>query len=317
MMHPFRLGDVLRCLFVNAPKGPNLAWSRESVTDATRLRNSTLWKETLVRRRERVSVARWTGLHLEGLASARVRSGLRAWEIDRLYLADGSSRWPTNGRRQNLDPETVVQELIESITEATGPFRAERFFLRVPYENPVGSLARRAGFFPYFEESLWEGSANPSAGGSTAQPLNWQELLPQDRFGVFQLYCSATPQTVRTAAGMTFDQWHDAQERYSCRRRDCVTKVDDRIVGWLGLSHCAKVTGIEVVAHTDNPELWEALVDRTVREGGLQRWLVPDYQKEVPGLLLRRQFHEVARYSMMIKTVAVPVLNPGMAPVEA
>ena len=74
---------------------------------------------------------------------------------------------------------------------------------------------------------------------------------------------------------------------------------------------------MEVIADPDNSEVWEALVDRTVHQGGLQRWLVPDCQKEVPGLLLRRRFQEVGRYSMMIKTVAVPVANSGMIPVEA
>ncbi len=316
-MQSFQLGDVLRCVLLNAPNGPNLACPRQDITDATQLRNSMLWKETLAQRRDRVTVACWAGLHLEGLASARVRSGHRAWEIDRLFLADGSSRRSTNGQGAHRDPEAVAQELIEGIVEATREFRAERFFLRVPCKSPVALLARQAGFFPYFEETLWEGTAGPLVNGKTTQAMDWRELSPQDSFAAFQLYCSATPQPIRAAVGMTFDQWHDAQEDRWRRRRDWVTRSNDRIIGWLGLSHGPKVTGIEASAHPDNPEIWEALVDRMVSEGGLQRWLVPDYQKEVPGLLLRRRFHEVARYSMMIKRVAVAVLSPGMAPVEA
>ena len=317
MMQTFRLVDVLRCLLLNTPSGANLACSRQGLTGASPLRNSSLWKETLARRRDRVTVAQWRGLRLEGLASARVRSGHRVWEIDRLFLAEGSTRWPTNGNREQTVSEEVAQELIERVVRATGKFSAERFFLRVPYESSVVSMARQAGFFPYFEECLWEGSGGPELGKGTTLPLGWRELLPQDSFALFQLFCSAIPQPVRTAMGMTFDQWHDAQENRWCKRRDWVTMANDRIAGWLRLSHDRGVAGIEVMVHPDSPELWEELVDRTVDRGGRQSWLVPDYQKEIPGLLLQRGFKEVARYCMMIKTVAVPVLSPGMVPVEA
>jgi hypothetical protein len=77
------------------------------------------------------------------------------------------------------------------------------------------------------------------------------------------------------------------------------------------------VTGVEVLAYPNNPDLWELLVERAVAQEGLQRWLVPDYQELVTSLLLRRKFHEMARYTMMIKTVAVPVVNRGMAAVGA
>ena len=317
MMQTFRLGDVIRCLLLNAPKGSNLACPRQGLTGAPPLGNFILWKETLAQHRDRVTVARWGGLHLEGLASARVRSGHRAWEIDRLFLPDGSKRWSTNGHRKQAVPEEVAQELIERVVQATGEFGAERFFLRVPYGSSVVSMARQAGFFPCFEETLWEGSGGSPVGSSTTPALDWRELFSQDSFGLFQLFCSATPHTVRAAVGVTFDQWRDAQENNWCRRQDWVTMANDRIIGWLRLSHGRGVEGIEVLAHPDSPELWEALVDRTVAQGGHQWWLVPDYQSEVPGLLLRRRFKEVARYIMMINRVAVPVLTAGMAPVEA
>ena len=87
--------------------------------------------------------------------------------------------------------------------------------------------------------------------------------------------------------------------------------------------------GLNGASTLSNSRLWEeslaqrrhrvneVLVAQTVDQGGRQSWLVPDYQKEIPGLLLKRRFKEVARYCMMIKTVAVPVLSHGMAPVEA
>ena len=97
-----------------------------------------------------------------------------------------------------------------------------------------------------------------------------------------------------------------------------MAKAGGRVIGWLGISRCRLVTGAEVLAHPNNPDLWEALLERALEHEGVQRWLVPDYQEVVAGLLLRRQFQELARYSVMIKkTVATPVLSPGMAAAEA
>ena len=235
------------------PRSPIWLALGEALIGASPLSNSTLWKETLAQRRERVTVARWSGLHLEGLASARARSGHRAWEIDRLFLADSLRRWLINGREIHSVSEEVAQELIEGVVQATGEFGAERFFLRIPYGSPVVSMVQQIGFFPCFEESLWEGSSGPPVGSVTTPSLEWRELLPQDRFAQFQLFCSATPHTVRAAVGVTFDQWHDALENHWCRRQDWVTIGNDRIIGWLGLSQGRGVTGLEVMAHPDNP----------------------------------------------------------------
>ena len=60
-----------------------------------------------------------------------------------------------------------------------------------------------------------------------------------------------------------------------------------------------------------------AWVEWSMRQGGVQRWLVPDYQEMVSNLLLSRQFRAVSRYSVMIKTVAAPVAKPGMVTAEA
>ena len=316
MMSAFRMSDVLRCLLLNTPKGPNLACPKECFTRSNPLRNATLWKETLANRGDRVTLSWWDGLQLGGLVSARVRRGRRAWEIDRLFMTQDHSRSSANGDGQYLVPSTVALDMFERIGEAVGGLGGERLFLRLSTESPIYLLARRAGFFPYFEETLLEGSASGSLGTMLTVPSEWRELLPEDYQGLFQLYCAATPQAVRAAAGMTFDQWRDAQESWG-RRRDWVAKNGGRVVGWLGFSEVHGVTGVEALASPDEAGMWEALVACALTQTGAQRWLVPDYHEEVASQLLRRQYHEVARYSMMIKTVAVPVASQGMATVEA
>ena len=64
------------------------------------------------------------------------------------------------------------------------------------------------------------------------------------------------------------------------------------------------------MAHPDSPELWEGLVEQASRHTGPVRWLVPGYQEPAVGGPARAKFHGAARYLMMIKTVAVPVMRP-------
>ena len=316
MMQDFCPSDVLRCIFLNLPKGPNFACRKEDLTSARPARNSTMWKETLAQRRNRATAAQWDGLRLKGLASARVRSGHRAWEIDRFFLANGPSQFSANGQGQQGDVTKVALELLDRVVQEAGNLRAERLFLRLSSNNPIFLMARQAGFFPNFEETLLEGWGSPPQGVVEFALPDWQPLSPHDEYSLFQLYCAATPQTVRIVAGLTFDQWRNAQEA-KWRQRSWVAKSNDRVVGWLGLSQHGRVTGAELLAHPNSPDLWDGLVEQALAQGGLHRWLVPDYQDVVTNLLLRRNFRAVASYSMMTKTVAVPVLTPGMAAVEA
>ncbi|HIN04751.1 MAG TPA: hypothetical protein EYM65_00730, partial [Dehalococcoidia bacterium] len=172
MMQTLRARDVLRCIIQNVPKGPNLACPSQCLTGDKPVSNPILWKETLAQRRERVTVASWDGPRLAGLASARIRSGQRAWEVDRLFLACDSgdlltgaepfSSAPINresqGQQTNANPNLVALELLEQIARETGQLRAERIFLRVSTKSRIFLLARQVGFFPYYEENLLESS---------------------------------------------------------------------------------------------------------------------------------------------------------------
>ena len=110
MMRTLRTKDVLRCILLNVPKGPNLACPYQSITGDKPASNPILWKETLAQRRERVTVASWDGSRLAGLASARIRSGHRAWEIDRLFLAGDSGNLSTSDESFPNAPLTRIEE---------------------------------------------------------------------------------------------------------------------------------------------------------------------------------------------------------------
>lgn len=314
MMQNFPISEALRCVLLNPPRGPNLACPRIGPSGASLLENAAFLKEALGQRRDRVTLARWEGSQFRSLVSAHARRGYRVWQVDRLYISDDP---PTSEATGSRAIDTAALELLEQVIEAAGARRAERIFLRLPSESPLLTPARQAGFFPYFEELLLQGMGSRLGPDRATSPARLAQRLPQDDYPLFQLFSAATPQAVRSAMGLTFDQWRDAYELHSRGRREWVVSSNGRITGWLGLSRGRQAKEAEVLVHPDSSKLWRDLVELTLARGGRQRWLVPNYQTITADILLGHGFYETARFTVLIKTVAVPVMSLGMAPVEA
>jgi len=309
MITAFRTGDALRCVLVNAPGGANLAAPTESIVRCRPLRNSAFWRQSLARNPNRVTVGDWNGMDLSSLASARVRAGIRAWEVDRLHLKASA---------QALD-------LLEQVVAAAAARGAERVFLRVPQDSQMVDEARRAGFFPYYEEILltgqeWTGLTPGVAKNAdehqTEESGNYttEDKADPDIHGLFQLYCAATPQQVRVGVGMTFDQWRDSQEPPGPGRSEAVLKHEGKIVGWRLRQPFGNTAAGQVLAHPSFPDMMSHLIETSYKT---LHWLVPGFQENTMDLLARNGLQEAGRYTMLIKTVAVPVLNRGLSYVEA
>ena len=314
MMQNFPISEALRCVLLNTPRGPNLACPRNGLSGASLLKNAAFLKEALGQRRDRVTLARWDGSQFRGLVSAHARRGYRVWEVDRFFI---SGEPPKSGANSSWAIDTAALELLEGVIEAVGTRYAERIFLRLPSESSFVLLARRAGFFPSFEELLLQRRESKLGPAGAPAPAGLTERQPQDDYPLFQLFSAATPPAVRSALGLTFDQWRDSYEPHSRGRREWVVCSDGRITGWLGHSRGRQAKEAEVLVHPDSSDLCRGLVELALAHGGRQRWLVPDYQTLAADILLGHGFYETARFTILIKTVAVPVMSLGMAPVEA
>jgi hypothetical protein len=261
-----------------------------------------LWRQSLARSSNRVTVGDWNGMALASLASARVRTGVRAWEVDLLHMKE----------------PTQALELLEQIVTGVGSRGAERVFLRVACDSPIVDVARRVGFFPYYEEihltgSEWLPETDSSDRNDTGRFTSEDRSEP-DQQGLFQLYCAATPQRVREGTGVTIDQWCDSQEPARTHRSETVLKLDGKIVGWGLREPFGKTTAGRMIGHPDHPETTAHLVRLSCQT---QNWLVPDYQEHIVELLDRQGLQESGRYTMLIKTVAVPVRSREFSYVEA
>ena len=283
-------------MLVNAPGDTNMAAPTELIVRCRPLRNSTFWAQSLGQGTSRVTVGDWDGIRLASLASARVRSGIQSWEIDRLHLKDSEQGF----------------ELLEQAVYSAGCRGAERVFLRVPCDSELVDTARKVGFFPYFKEVHLAGAGAPS--NTSFTEFSVAHRTPADLQGLFQLYNAATPQEVRRGIGMTIDQWRDSQEPVQTGRNELVLKLDGKIVGWRICESFSKATAGQTQGHPEYPDATRHLVDISCNT---QNWLVPNYQQNVAGLLKRQGLQEVGRYTMLIKTVSVPVRSREFSYVEA
>ena len=113
---------------------------------------------------------------------------------------------------------------------------------------------------------------------------------------------------------MTFDQWFDSQEQAQPRRNEMVLKREGKIVGWRAIEPFGNIASGHVLAHPNHPDMMSRLIELS---GDTLNWLVPNYQENALDLLVRNGLQEAGRYTMLIKTVTVPVMNRELSYVEA
>ena len=315
MMRTLRISDAARCILMNVSLGPNLVCPKESICSGEAPTSPSLWKDALIRRRNRISLVSWQGSCLSGLGSARNRNGRRVWEVDHLYVPAGTDGAPSDRCREPWD--SAFLDLLEALVREAGTRLGERIVVRLPTNSPVVFQAQRSGFFPCYEESLIEGPAESQGRVETAIPHGLSDRLPSDDHGLFQLFCAATPHKVRDKLDLTFDQWQDAQEPFTENQWEWVLRHNDRIMGWLCIRLFQGVRDCQVMTHPDLPGSLPLMLDWALSQGGAQQWLVPDYQEHVRDRLLRYGLRETSRYTLLVKRIAAPVRMHVMAAVEA
>ena len=316
MNQQFRVSDILRGLAMNTPIGPNFASPDGGRQAQTGL---ALWKRMLWEQKHRLTIVDWNGLHLDGLVSARTATG-RVFQVDHLHLphlqsSNGAGPGISNSK-EGLGSAGPLR-LLESLVKLAGSRGAERLFLRLPSGSPALRLAQQTGFFPHFQEIQWEGEApEPSLDSQRTSSL-FSVRQSEDEHRLFQLFSACTPAPVRTAVGVTLEQWQDWQSLWPRQRQEWTASAEGRIRGWVALSRNNNAVEARLMAQPDWPEMTNRLIMLATESPGPHRWLVPDYQAQVSERLQTMGWRETTRYNMLINRVAVPVESPGMAPVEA
>ena len=248
------------------------------------------------------------GLSLKGLASVTTRYSARAWDVNRLMVAD--------------QDDLSCLKLLEHVGSTAGQLQIGRIFLCLAADSPLLKPAQETGFRPYSSEHLYcqekPGSTAPAVGarsGNGADP----GLLPRrkkadDEYRLFELYLRCAPHQVRRAEGTTYSEWQANRRRSP--GQEWVFEKDGGIVGWAATS-AGSDSGLLDIPAVTREDLASVLDYGLSALGGRRRacCLVTDGDAALQRLLEDRGFVRLATYSALMKELLVRVVEPYAMPV--
>jgi hypothetical protein len=302
--------DVVALAAFEARAGANQACTRERLQGAgkgPRFVNALV--EPWLPAESRRTVVAADGLAIRGLASARQRRNATAWEVDWLMVNEAAA--------EHTD---VAVALLEQIAARCGDAGAHRVFLRVPRGCGLVEAARRASFWPYVSETVFVRTAERAA-DDTPSPETVRPRAKQDDLPLFRLYSAVVPSAVRSAEGMTLDEWSASQEATPGSRKDFVRCHQEGVDGWVWVARSGSACQISLISAHDDETTVNTLVRHALgqcpRRGAVAA-LVPDFQSGLQfALRADWDFQEVAHYQTLIRRLPVRVAQPAFVPARA
>ena len=287
---------------------PNEASLSDRLSSASLLSPRALFEHSLPLRERRYTWVSFEGGRILGVVSAKGCRGCSAWHID--YL--------------QVDDEDRSIALLDRVSAAAAGRGVKKVFLRLPSTSPLLDGARRAGFSSYVEERLYRycGEGGLSA-GQAPEPYFLSPRGDADTYPLVSLYNTVVPIPVRTAEGMTLEEWWESRDMVSWqkRHREFVLKEDSAVVGWLGMDAARGIGSFKI------------MFDHKLEQDGLE-WLIKyalmsldgrspifcvafAFQGRLSGLLQELEFEEVTQYTRMLKEIAIRAREPSFVPVQA
>jgi len=307
MIRSLQLTDVpaLLLFLSKAPRNEARARDRLGSKGIELLAAASILKGCLISVDKQHSFVCVNGGFIRGLVCLRRGQGPSAWFIERLLLEPGC--------------EEICLDLLERVGCAGDKIKAERVFLRLDSSSPAVDMAKQAGFNHYLTEMLYRlDEIHQSAPPDPSRPVGM--LRPKssaDEHALFRLYSTAAPLQVRSAEGMTLQEW--AHSRDKDAHRELVQENAGEISAWLRIRYSGASGQFEIFAAPGSGDL-TSLVDYTLTVLKTRRpvyCLVPEYQQQLRRIIEERGFYQAGSYSCLSKQLAVRVHEPRWVPLRA
>jgi hypothetical protein len=304
MIRSLHLADVAPLLLFLGRSPINEARTRDRLSSkrGELLSALTLLKGCLFSGDREHSLVYFQGGFIQGLVCIRACRGPSAWRVELLLLTQGK--------------EQLCVDLLEKVGSAGDKVRAEHIFLRLDSNSPAVDMARQAGFTHYLTELLYR-LDDVRQVAISAQSLVLRPKQSADEHSLFRLYSAATPLQVRSAEGMTLQEWSQSRDRDATK--ELVLEKGGEIAAWmrLGLSGMAGRFDILTELGADGQE---QLVDYSLNALKGRRpiyCLVPEFQQQLKCILEERGFYQVTSYCCFSKQLAVRITEPQLVPLRA
>ncbi len=303
MIRSLQLTDIpaLLLFLARAPKNEARTRDRLGSREIELLSALPLLKGCLISADKQHSFVCVHGGFIQGLLCLRRGRGSGAWFVERLFLERGH--------------EDKCYDLLDRLGYAGGEIKAERVFLRLDSSSPAVEIAKQAGFNHYLTELLYRlDEVRESV------PDSLPELRPKlavDEHALFRLYSASTPLQVRSAEGMTLQEW--CQSRGNNAGKELVQEQAGGITAWVRISHSGAAGRFEICAAPGSNDL-EKLVDYSVTLLKTRRpvyCIAAEYQDQLRRILEERGFYQAGAYACLSKQLAVRVSEPQLVPLRA
>lgn len=206
-----------------------------------------------------------------------------------------------------VDEAEVAPSLVEHLCEQAGRNGVDRLFVRIPIEDPLLSVFRRAGFRQYATESVLY-AERPQA-RSRALPFGLRPARGRDSRLLYQLYRKVTPMLVAQLEAPTYRDWKAL--RTVPGQQEVVDRVE--IVGWCRVQRSAPgrphTLSFMVLPEAD---LVDQLADHAIlTSGGEPAWSsLRHYDSNMIDALRGRGFSQLLTQALMVRELAVRVAAP-------
>jgi ribosomal protein S18 acetylase RimI-like enzyme len=194
-----------------------------------------------------------------------------------------------------------------------------KFFVRLPVDDPVGDLFRARGFTTYATEHAL--LAESVARRPAPALAGWRPMRREDELGLYLLYCATTPKTVAAVEASNYAEWRRtfgvaARSARVPRRAGQPRYVVERmqVVGWMSLipGGGGRPHTLGLMAAAQPADLWPTLVQRALSYVSEHRpgpvWCsLRHYDAAGIKLLQREGFEVIASQTLMVRELALKV----------
>ena len=173
------------------------------------------------------------------------------------------------------------------------------------------SPARRSGFLPYAEETLYRCDGDlrlsPPASDLGAEPSR-----PADAFALYRLYNAAVPEPIRRIEAPSFQHWQGSAERRTSGRakRSLVLRRRAEAIAHIRSSRNGELAKIDLMVHPSASAEISSLIALACEYVGSQRslfCLVPSYAESLSRGLEEAGFELDSEYVVLVKRTALPL----------
>ena len=299
--------DVLSFFFPSPLERPNEAISRE-VPGRGNFFSPEIFLEHWLpgKGRRRTWVTDEDG-RINSLISVKSNKASRIWYVDYLQVSD----------------ERNCQALLEYVSAAAAGRGVRKLFVSISVNSAMIDVARRAGFSSYNTYYIYR-----YVGGAAPRPMisptqyAIRGLSTEEEVSLYTLYNAASSPAVRSAEGLTFEEWQDRSGYCSWfeRRTEYLVYREGALEGYLRVSFSGRTGCFEIVFGRMEGSGLEWLVNYALNLlGGRAQifGIVSVGQWQLRGLLEHSQFEQTAKFETMFKENVIRVEEPRFMPMRA